>query len=97
MTTVAHRPTLQAPLTGQALRRSVAAHEVGEWAAYAQALRVAGYRVDPARLAEQLMQHGCARVQDAFGHDVTVQVKVPAPARPLEGPGAPLRAVRIAS
>lgn len=71
------RPTLQAPLTGQALRRSVADHEVEAWTRYAQALRVAGYRVDPARLAEQLMRHGCAVVHDAFGHEVTVQVRVP--------------------
>jgi hypothetical protein len=72
------RPTLQAPITGQALRRSVADHEVGEWTAYAQSLRIAGYRVDAAALAEQLLRHGCARVQDAFGQDVTVQVRVPA-------------------
>ena len=78
MSPFAVKPTLQAPITGQALRRSVAEHDVGEWTAYAQALRVAGYRVDPARLADQLLQHGCARVQDAFGNEVTVQVRVPA-------------------
>ena len=74
------KPTLQAPLTGQALRRSVAEHSTAEWTAYAQALRVAGYRVDPARLAEQLLRNGCADVQDAFGHEVSVQVHVPRPA-----------------
>jgi len=73
------KPVLQAPLTGQALRQSVAAHRTAEWTAYAQALRVAGYRVDPARLVEQLLKHGCASVQDAFGHEVSVQVKVPRP------------------
>jgi hypothetical protein len=76
------KPTLQAPLTGQALRRSVAEHSTAEWTAYAQALRVAGYRVDPARLAEQLLRHGCADVQDAFGHEVSVQVRVPRPSTP---------------
>jgi hypothetical protein len=73
------KPILQAPLTGQALRQSVAAHRTAEWTAYAQSLRVAGYRVDAGRLAEQLLRNGCANVQDAFGHDVTVQVHVPPP------------------
>jgi hypothetical protein len=73
------KPILQAPLTGQALRQSVAAHRTAEWTAYAQSLRVAGYRVDAGRLAEQLLRNGCANVQDAFGHDVTVQVRVPPP------------------
>jgi hypothetical protein len=73
------RPILQAPLTGQALRQSVAAHRTAEWTAYAQALRIAGYRVDPALLVEQLLRHGCANVQDAFGHEVSVQVRVPRP------------------
>jgi len=80
MSTALAKPTLQAPLTGQALRRSVAAHETAEWTAYAQSLRVAGYRVDPARLAEQLLRNGCASVHDAFGNEVTVQVRVPRPA-----------------
>ena len=80
MSTALAKPTLQAPLTGQALRRSVAAHETAEWTAYARSLRVAGYRVDPARLAEQLLRHGCASVHDAFGNEVTVQVRVPRPA-----------------
>jgi len=74
-----NKPTLQAPLTGQALRLSVAANQTAQWTAYAQSLRVAGYRVDPARLAEQLLRNGCASVQDAFGHEVTVQVRVPEP------------------
>lgn len=80
MSTAFAKPTLQAPLTGQALRQSVACHETAEWTAYAQSLRVAGYRVDPARLAEQLLRNGCASVHDAFGHEVTVQVRVPRPA-----------------
>lgn len=89
-------PVLQAPLTGQALRHSVAAHQVAEWSAWARALRVAGYRVDPARLADQLMRHGCAIVQDAFGHDVSVQVRVPA--RDAAAPAASLAgAWRIAA
>ena len=73
------KPILQAPLTGQALRQSVAAHRTAEWTAWAQSLRVAGYRVDAGRLAEQLLRSGCASVQDAFGHEVTVQVRVPPP------------------
>jgi hypothetical protein len=81
------KPTLQAPLTGQALRQSVAAHRTAEWTAYAQALRIAGYRVDPARLVEQLLRHGCASVEDAFGHEVSVQVRVPKPAVVAEAPG----------
>jgi hypothetical protein len=82
------KPILQAPLTGQALRQSVAAHRTAEWTAYAQALRIAGYRVDPARLAEQLLRHGCAKVEDAFGHEVSVQVRVPPPAAPPAASGA---------
>jgi len=81
------KPTLQAPLTGQALRQSVAAHRTAEWTAYAHALRIAGYRVDPARLVEQLLRHGCASVQDAFGHEVSVQVRVPRPEVGTEPPG----------
>jgi hypothetical protein len=77
-------PILEAPLTGQALRQSVAAAETAEWTAYAQALRVAGYRVDPGRLAEQLLRAGCAKVEDAFGHEVTVQVRVPRPLARVE-------------
>ena len=79
MSTVLAKPTLQAPLTGQALRQSVAAHETAAWTAYAQSLRVAGYRVDAAHLAEQLLRNGCASVRDAFGNEVTVQVRVPRP------------------
>jgi hypothetical protein len=79
MSTVLAKPTLQAPLTGQALRQSVAAHETAAWTAYAQSLRVAGYRVDAAHLAEQLLRNGCASVHDAFGNEVTVQVRVPRP------------------
>jgi hypothetical protein len=70
-------PTLEAPLTGQALRRCVAEHRTTEWMAYAHALRVAGYHVDPGKLAEQLLRDGCASVQDAFGNEVTVQIRVP--------------------
>jgi hypothetical protein len=92
MSTVLAKPILQAPLTGQALRRSVAAHETAEWTAYAQSLRVAGYRVDPGRLAEQLLRNGCASVHDAFGNEVTVQVRVPRPVpadTPAGRPSAP--------
>ena len=80
------RQVLQAPITGQALRQSVAEHQIAEWTAYAQSLRVAGYRVDPARLAEQLLRNGCARVEDAFGHEVMVEVQVP---RPFAAPATP--------
>jgi len=90
------KPTLQAPLTGQALRRSVAAHETAEWMRYAQALRVAGYRVDAGGLAQQLLRNGCASVFDAFGHEVTVQVQVPQPVVGDAAPGldAPVPIVR---
>jgi len=100
------KPTLEAPLTGQALRRSVAEHQTTEWTAYAQALRVAGYRVDAGRLADQLLRNGCANVQDAFGNEVTVQVRVPRPravapdaaAAPLAAAGSlPARGFHIAS
>ena len=88
------KPTLEAPLTGQALRHSVAEHRTAEWMAYAQALRVAGYRVDAGRLADQLLRNGCANVQDAFGNDVTVQVRVPRPRDVApDGAAAPLAAV----
>jgi hypothetical protein len=90
------KPTLQAPLTGQALRQCVASHRTAEWTAYAQSLRIAGYRVEPARLADQLLRHGCASVQDAFGQEVLVQVRVPQPvgaggaaAQMLPGAGPP--------
>ena len=72
------KPTLQAPLTGQALRQSLSASQHAEWTAYAHALKVAGYHVDPAGLAEQLLRNGCASVRDAFGHEVVVHVRVPA-------------------
>lgn len=87
------KPTLEAPLTGQALRRSVAEHRTAEWTAYAQALRVAGYQVDAGRLADQLLRNGCASVQDAFGNEVTVQVRVPQPrAIPADAAPAPFAA-----
>jgi hypothetical protein len=95
MSTPQAKPILQAPLTGQALRRSVAAHQTAEWTAYAQSLRVAGYRVDPARLADQLLRNGCASVHDAFGNEVTVQVRVPRPVvadRPAVDAAAPVAA-----
>ena len=81
------KPTLHTPLTGQALRQSVAERRTQEWTAYAQALRIAGYRVDAAGLADQLLQHGCASVQDAFGHEVSVQVRVPRPVVGTESSG----------
>jgi len=85
---------LHAPMSGQVLRQSMAQHradELATWTAWASSLRVAGYRVDPRRLAEQLLQHGCARVEDAFGQPVAVEVPVPPrPARSghPEDPGA---------
>ncbi|HEX4510950.1 MAG TPA: hypothetical protein VH328_12745 [Burkholderiaceae bacterium] len=73
------KPTLEAPLTGQALRHSVDEHRTTEWMAYARALRVAGYQVDAGSLADQLLRNGCADVRDAFGNEVTVQVRVAIP------------------
>lgn len=71
------KPTLEAPLTSPALRRSVAGHCSSEWMAYARALRVAGYQVDVASLADQLLRDGRADVQDAFGNEVTLRVRGP--------------------
>jgi hypothetical protein len=76
------KPTLEAPITGQALRRCVAERHTAEWMAYARALRVAGYRVDPDGLTDQLLRNGRANVQDAFGNEVTVQVRLPRPMAP---------------
>jgi hypothetical protein len=45
--------------------------------ACAQQLRVAGYRVDTARLARELLEHGCSWVEDAFGRRVSLHVRVP--------------------
>ncbi|MFZ2990915.1 hypothetical protein [Ideonella sp.] len=68
---------LELPVTGQALRMALAARDASGLMDCAHQLRVAGYRVDPARLANELLANGCTWVQDAFGHPVALQVQVP--------------------
>lgn len=58
-------PVLQCPLAGR---------DMHALARLAGTLRVAGYRFDPAALAEALLRQGIATVRDAFGHTVAVQL-----------------------
>ena len=69
------------PFTGQALRQAVERADLRALMAMAEQLRVAGYRVEPQRLASDLLRHGCSSVVDAFGRRVPLQVHVPAPNR----------------
>ena len=66
------------PFTGQDLRRAVAAHDIAALMDMAHQLRVAGYRVEPQRLAAELLQNGCTWLVDNFGQRVPLQVRVPA-------------------
>jgi hypothetical protein len=68
---------VELPVTGQALRQALEARDVSALLACTQQLRVAGYRVEPGRLAAELLAHGCSWVEDAFGHRVSLQVHVP--------------------
>jgi hypothetical protein len=74
-------PRLELPITGQALRQAVESRDIPRLHAVAAQLRVAGYRGDPQSLVNQLLNHGCAWITDAFDHAVPVQVRVP-PALP---------------
>lgn len=76
MPTTAERP-LQLPFTGQALRQAVAMGDLQALLRFAADLRVAGYRVEPQRMAAELLRQGCTRVLDAFGHPVSLEVQVP--------------------
>lgn len=71
---------LELPVTGQALRHALERHDTRALMDFAHQLRVAGYRVDPQRLASQLLANGCTWVDDAFGQRVALQVHVPVPA-----------------
>ena len=71
---------LELPFTGQALRQAVERRDLGALLGIAAQLRVAGYRVDPQRLAAELLRQGCTTVVDTFGRSVPLQVHVPAPA-----------------
>lgn len=77
MFTFADKPTLEAPLTERALRQSLAVSDAPAWTAYAQALRVAGYRLDAPQVAQQLLNRGSAEVHDAFGHPIRLCVRAP--------------------
>ena len=71
-------PALVLPFTGQDLRQAVAAHDMAALMDLAHQLRVAGYRVEPQRLATELLQNGCTWLVDPFGQRVPLQVRVPA-------------------
>ena len=70
-------PHLKLPATGQALRRAMERRDPAVLARLTAQLRVLGCRVQPEVLLEQLLTHGCVRVQDAFGQDVLLDVAVP--------------------
>lgn len=76
---------LELPITGQALRQAVEARDMRCLSGLASQLRVAGYRVEPQRLIDALLDHGCAPLTDAFGHHLLLQVQVPErPLRPVD-------------
>ncbi|MBN8488014.1 MAG: hypothetical protein J0M20_09880 [Burkholderiales bacterium] len=68
---------LELPFTGQALRQAVEQRDLATLLGMATQLRVAGYRVDPQRLAHELLRQGCTTVTDSFGRTVWLQVHVP--------------------
>lgn len=68
---------LELPCTGQTLRLALARRDLRTLDELTCHLRVAGYRFDPLALAGELLAHGCAWVADAFGHRVSVHVRVP--------------------
>jgi hypothetical protein len=76
-----HRPLaakpVELPVSGQGLRLALERNDSSALMACAQQLRVAGYRVDTARLARELLEHGCSWVEDAFGRRVSLHVRVP--------------------
>lgn len=92
MTFTATHPTAQAPAaqalalpcTGQALRSALQKHDLRTLNELTRHLRIAGYRFDPLALAAELLQSGCAWVCDAFGHRVSVHVRVPPRATPIQ-------------
>ena len=76
---------LELPITGQALRQAVEARDMRCLSGLAAQLRIAGYRIEPQRLLDELLQHGSAPLTDAFGHRLHGRLRSPeaatAPAR----------------
>ncbi|WP_396269802.1 hypothetical protein [Ideonella sp.] len=68
---------LKLPFTGQALRQAVAQRDIRLLMNAAHQLRIAGFSVDPQRLAEELLSHGCVWLTDPFGQRVPLYVQVP--------------------
>jgi hypothetical protein len=84
--TTVEAPATQAlalPCTGQALRNAMQQHDLRTLNELTRDLRVAGYRFDPLQLAAALLQNGCAWITDAFGHGVSVHVRVPPSSTPM--------------
>ena len=78
-TPTAARPIrpLNLPFTGQALRQAVAQRDIRLLMSAAHQLRIAGFTVDPQRLTEDLLAHGCTWLTDPFGQRVPLHVLVP--------------------
>jgi hypothetical protein len=87
---LARSPALELPVTGQALRQALARGDNSQLMRLAAQLRVLGSQVTPEQLAQQLLTHGCAKVQDAFGHEVPLHVHVPRHQNPPPPPDAGL-------
>ena len=68
---------LQLPFTGQDLRAAVERRDVRALLDFAVQLRVAGLRVEPQMMADDLLRNGCTWLTDAFGHRVPLHVRVP--------------------
>ena len=68
---------LSLPFTGQALRQAVAQRDIRLLMSAAHQLRIAGFKVDPQRLTEELLAHGCTWLTDPFGQRVPLHVRVP--------------------
>lgn len=94
-TTTTDRP-LVLPFSGQQLRLAVARRDIAVLMDCARQLRVAGYRVLPQQLVNELLTHGCTWLSDPFGQRVSLQVQVPSRARAAEGPD-PSVAFRISA
>lgn len=68
---------MELPVSGQGLRLALERHDASSLMACAQQLRVAGYRVDTARLARELLEQGCSWAEDSFGKRISLYVHVP--------------------
>ncbi|NDY90873.1 hypothetical protein [Ideonella livida] len=78
-------PHLRLPTTGQALRQSLERRDSVVLSRLTAQLRVLGCRIPPEELARQLLTHGSARVRDAFGQELLLEVSVP-PCVPRQRP-----------